>query len=365
MRIIIIVSLSVSIGKTMLGRLKACIYGVVLFMSGCGDISHSAEWALDKQETEQWMNTAEDFSAAINRAFQAHQVVMLGDYHWNEKVMSNYVSLLEYPGFLDKVKHLVVEFGNSRYQKELDDYLNGYSDDASILEKVRRDALFFTAWMPDVYVDFFMAIRRYNLSVDDDQRVRVWLAEAPFYWEEVSESSDWKTAADNKTAGFLNVAHDVMKLNEKVLMVFGAFHLLDVSNAPEGVPMPLGTLLKQAYPEQIFTVWPVTESVPNAVLSSLKELSLLLTSQPEGKKLPFLDVLPKAKVRLSAYGYQDSSVDELVDGLLYIGESELSTKLPSSVMQDEEWLKEMEARLTIISGRPLSAFKKMLSNSQL
>ncbi|MFT2099335.1 hypothetical protein ACMUMQ_13355 [Marinomonas sp. 2405UD66-6] len=348
----------------MLGRLKACIYGVVLFMSGCDYIPHSAEWALDKQETEQWMSTAEDFSTAIDRAFQTHQVVMLGDYHWNEKVISDYVRLLEQPGFLDEVKHLVVEFGNSRYQKSLDDYLNGHSDDASILDRVRRDALFFTAWMPDIYVDFFMAVRRYNLSVADYQRVRVWLAEAPFYWEEVSEASDWKSAADNKTAGFLNVAHDAMELNEKVLMVFGAFHLLDVSNAPEGVSLPLGTLLKHAYPEQIFTVWPITESIPNAALSSLKEPSLLLTSQPEAKKLSFLDVLPKAKVRLGAYGYQDSSVDELIDGLLYIGESELSTKLPNSVMQDEEWLKEMEARLTIIGGRPLSAFKEMLSNSQ-
>ncbi|WOD07644.1 hypothetical protein [Marinomonas sp. GJ51-6] len=128
--------------------------------------------------------------------------------------------------------------------------------------------------------------------------------------------------------------------------------------------MPLGTLLKQAYPEQVFTVWPITESIPNAALSSLKEPSLLLTSQPEAKRLIFLDVLPKAKVCLGAYGHQDSSVDELIDGLLYIGESELSTKLPNSVIQDEEWLKVVEARLTIIGGRPLSAFKEMLSNSQ-
>lgn len=344
--------------------LKKSLYGVILLTTGCQSLPDSSAWSLSDKDTQQWMETSQSFSVAVDRAFQQNQVVMLGDYHWNEKVMSAYVDLLEQPGFLDEVKHLVVEFGNGRYQSELDDYLRGVSDDASVLDKVRRDALFFTAWVPDIYRDFFMAVRRYNLSSHEGQEVKVWLAESPFYWEEVDKAEDWKVAADNKTDGFLTVSQEVIALDEKVLMVFGAFHLLDVSDAPNNMDRPLGTLLKEQYPEKVFTVWPITESIPNEALSSLSAPSLLLTHQPQAEKLAFLDVLPKAKVRLSAYGYQDSSVSGLVDGLLYIGESQRSTSLPQSVMADQAWLAEMETRLSIIGGRPLAAFKEMLSNSQ-
>lgn len=344
--------------------LKRSLYLVLVVMAGWQSWAQAKTWPLSDTQTKQWGDTAVPFHAAVDQAFIRHQVVMLGDYHWNESVMSTYIQLLKQPSFLDKVKNVVVEFGNGRHQNALDDYLNGVTKDESILNDVRRDALYFTAWMPDVYVDFFNTVRRYNLAVSDSEKVKVWLAEAPFYWEQVQKASDWQQAADTKTEGFMAVAEKAIQTKGKVLMIFGAFHLLDVTNAPKDVPLPLGTRLKQAYPKRIFTVWPITDPAPSEILSFLLAPSLLFNEQLPLARLQFVDILPKATARLGTYSAQDASVEQLVDGLLYLGKSQQRMQFPKSVLKDKAWLATMEARITMIGGRALSAYRKIIANSK-
>lgn len=350
-----------------MGRfIKAVLVTLSVFAAlGCDYLPRSASWPLSDEQTQHWLQQTPNFYQGVKAAYAQHQVVAIGDYHWNNRVMAEVNGLLQHPEFLHQVKQLVVEFGNARHQQAMDDYLNGKTDDELVLDAARRDALFFTAWMPEVYADFFKIVRAYNLSVNEEKRVKVWLAESPFYWERITGHDQWQQAANHKTDGFVNAAQQAMASGDKVFMVFGAFHLLNIEPQPKTGALPMATLLKHAYPNKIFTVWPITEPQINEALSSLAVPSLLPTAVPAASELKLVDILPKARIRLGRLERKEDSVQKLIDGLLYVGPSERLNQFPESIMQDQAWLTEMEARLNMVGGRPLSAFKEIVSNSAL
>lgn len=337
---------------------------IALFMA-LGNAVQAKQWPLDDRATKQWLTASPGFSEGIRQAFAHHQVVAVGDYHWNDKVMLRINELINEPRFFKQVKHVVVEFGNARYQAQLDLYLNGETQDEGILNKVRRDALFFTAWMPDVYADFFRIVRHYNLGVKDEDKVKVWLAESPIYWEKIETKNQWQTLADNKTAGFFDTVQQAISTGDKVFMVFGAFHILNTVVENQTAALPLVTLLKQAYPQQIFTLWPITDPKINAVLTELVAPSILMTNVPQAEQVKLVDILPKAKMRLARLGHEHASVNVLVDALLYVGESKIESRFPASIMHDAAWLTEMDRRLNLVGGRALTAFQQIMANSQL
>jgi len=337
---------------------------MILALLGCDYLPKSANWPLNDKQTQSWMDSTTGFQQGVLEQFKSHQVVAVGDYHWNNRVMAEVNKLVATPEFLHEVKNIVVEFGNARHQAKMDAYISGQGNDEAILDLARRDALFFTAWMPDVYKDFFKTVRAYNLNAAKDQQVKVWLAESPFYWENITTHDQWQQAANHKTDGFLNTAQQAMASKQKVFMVFGAFHLINLPETIEEAQLPLVTLLKRAYPNQIFTIWPITEAPINQALSGLNIPSLLKTNNDLAKQVTMVDILPKARIRLGRLGLKEANLNELVDGLLYVGESQRLTEFPQSVMDDTIWLNEMEARLNIVGGRPLSAYKEILANSQ-
>jgi len=337
---------------------------IILGVLGCDYLPKSANWPLTKEQTHNWTVQGSHFKEGVLEVYKTHQVVAIGDYHWNNRVMAEVNNLVGSPEFLDQVKNIVVEFGNSRHQVAMDAYITGQSHDEAVLDLARRNALFFTAWMPDVYKDFFKAVRAYNLNAVKEQQVKVWLGEAPFYWENTSTHEQWQKAANLKTQGFLNTAEKAIATKKKVLMVFGAFHLINVPETVAAAQLPLATLLKRAYPNQIFTIWPITESPINQALAKLNNPSLLRTDHAFAKHVTLVDILPKSRIRLGRLSLKDASIQQLVDGLMYVGESRRLTEFPQSVLDDSAWLNEMEARLNIVGGRPLAAYKDIMENSR-
>lgn len=344
--------------------MKVALGLLLLSIMGCDYLPQSANWPINAEQTQAWIDKSNTLTKGVTDAYQTHQVVAVGDYHWNNQVMAQVNNLIKQPAFLDQVKQIVVEFGNSRYQQAMDDFLNGKSHDVKILDDVRRDALFFTAWMPEDYKNFFLHVRAYNLNVSDSDKVKVWLAESPFYWEKVKTRDEWQQAANHKTDGFLSTVQKAIESGNKVFMVFGAFHLLNIQPASDDVELPLASRLKRIYPNKVFTIWPITEPEINQALSKLPVPSLLSTKVTQASKVKLIDILPKARTRLGRINQRDASVQQLVDGLLYVGESENLTQFPKSMMQDQAWLQEMEARLNIVGGRAQSVFKEILDNSQ-
>ena len=67
----------------------------------------------------------ENPTAAVLRAFERHDIVMLGEIHGNKQEYAWLRSLVATPEFADRVDDIVMEFGNSLYQKSVDGYVSG------------------------------------------------------------------------------------------------------------------------------------------------------------------------------------------------------------------------------------------------
>ncbi len=145
----------------------------------------------------------------------------------------------------------------------LDEYLAGGEVTQAQLEEVLRGSIYFMAWMPDAYRNFFEAIRTRNATLPEGKKIQVHLAEAPFDWQGLQDEKVWKLAAKNKTDHFYQIAAERMAKQEKALLIFGAFHLV---NAPKDYvaktqdsAWPLATRLEQAFPDSTYLIWPMTE----------------------------------------------------------------------------------------------------------
>jgi hypothetical protein len=77
----------------------------------------------------------ENATAAVLNAFETHDIVMLGEIHSNKEEYEWLDSLVANPQFADRVDDIVMEFGNSLYQKSVDRYIAG---DPVSMEDVQR-----------------------------------------------------------------------------------------------------------------------------------------------------------------------------------------------------------------------------------
>src|ERR1700760_4069176 len=67
----------------------------------------------------------EGATAAVLKAFDSHDIVMLGEIHGNEQEYEWLRTLIETTEFADRVDDIVMEFGNALYQQAVDRYVGG------------------------------------------------------------------------------------------------------------------------------------------------------------------------------------------------------------------------------------------------
>lgn len=111
-------------------------------------------------------------TAAVLQAFETHDIVMLGEIHGNKQEYAWLDSLVANPQFGDRVDDILMELGNSLYQKSVDRYIAG---EAVPIEQVRR------AWRntlglgppSPIYGDLYKAVRETNLRRRGKHQMRV------------------------------------------------------------------------------------------------------------------------------------------------------------------------------------------------
>lgn len=337
-------------------------------LAGCEYLPHSAKVELSIQEVAQVVEQAEFADDAIMQAFEKHNFVAIGDYHWNDAFVRYATELVIKPEFSERVNHVVVEFGNAKYQSFLDDYLSGGEVSEDQLDAMLRGALYFMAWMPDVYRDFFKAIKQRNEDLPENKKIRVHLAEASFDWGNVRDATVWKQAASHKADHFYKVAAERIKNNEKTLMIFGAFHLV---NAPKEYvekstqsDWPLVTRLEQAFPGSVYSIWPMTDPEAVKTFSKVKAPAILDVREGPMQELRLIDFLPKARYKLAEMDKMNAQVGELFDAFLYLGENQRIMTLPRDVVADRAWIEEMQRRVDIIGGKMQTRFNELRKLSE-
>lgn len=342
---------------------KALVVIGLVSVTGCEYLPHFAKVDLSEQKIEQVVEQAKPADMAIMQAFEQHNFVGIGDYHWNDAFLRYATQLVTTEAFSDHVNHIVVEFGNAKYQPVLDAYLVGDEVSEAQLNEVLRGSIYFMAWMPEAYVDFFKAIRARNKLLPEGEKIQVHLAEAPFDWQGEKDENVWKQAAKNKTDHFYQIASERMANQEKALLIFGAFHLVkapkDYVAKTQASAWPLATRLEQAFPDSTYLIWPMTEPEVVETFHNVKTPALLEVAYGPIEHLRFIDLLPKARYKLAAMDKMDAQVGELFDAFLYLGENQRTTVFPREVMADREWVHEMQRRVDLIGGKMQDRFNEI------
>jgi len=341
----------------------------ILVLSACDYLPRSSQYNLTKAETQTLVENLQPAEEAIVKLFNSHQIVALGDAHFYDEVMIFITQLVTTNTFANKTQHLVVEFGNAQYQKLLDDYLSGGDVSKDEIKKIWRETLFFTAWTPNVYADFFHKVRIFNQGRTSDKQLKITLAEAPFSWKDLSSEEEWRAIANNKVSGFSSTIERRVK-NENTLFIFGAFHVIELRDSVKKqvtpVQWPLLTRVSTNLDTNAYTIWPVIQP---ALINELNQHTtknnkalIHLEGSPLGEH-SFADLMPKARIKLSKLHARDATTKQLFDGMLYLGDIKRVMAFPKKVLQDKSWLKTMQSRVDMIGGRIKTKFDEILSTS--
>jgi hypothetical protein len=127
----------------------------------------------------------EDATAAVLHAFEKHDIVIFGEIHGNKQEYEWLRSLIAAPEFADRVDDIVMEFGNSLYQKSVDRYIAGGDVSIEQVEKAWRNTVGAIGPPSPVSGWIYQAVRETNLRRRGKHQMRVLCGDPYIDWDNV------------------------------------------------------------------------------------------------------------------------------------------------------------------------------------
>lgn len=156
-------------------------------------------------------------------AFKDHPLVGIGDRHNLAQQGAFYAALIADPRFARDVGNLVVEFGGSAQQDLIDRYVTGDPVPPHELRKVWSEVV---GWEPgeigQMYVDVFTAVRRANVKLPRNKRIKIWLGEPPIDWRQIDTQDDLAplmASRNSYPAGL--IVEQILRRQRKALVIYG------------------------------------------------------------------------------------------------------------------------------------------------
>jgi hypothetical protein len=168
----------------------------------------------------------ENATAAVLKVFETHDIVMLGEIHWNKQEYEWLNSLVANPEFADRVDDIVMEFGNSLYQKSVDRYIAG---EAVPIEEAQR------AWRnilglgppPPIYGELYKAVREMNLRRPGKHQMRVLCGDPYINWDKVKTQDELGPFLGHRDQWYAQVVKDeVLAKHHRAFLIAGSAHFL-------------------------------------------------------------------------------------------------------------------------------------------
>ncbi len=183
----------------------------------------------------------QDATAAMIHAFDTHNIVMFGEYHGNKQEHEWLRKLVSTPEFADRVDDIVMEFGNSLYQKSVDRYIAGEDVPFEQVQKAWRNVVGAIGPPSPVYEWFYRIVRETNLKRRGKHQMRVVLGDPYADWDKIKDREDLGPYLANRDQWYAQVVKDeVLAKNHRALLIMGAGHFLR-SNGPGYIEQQLRT----------------------------------------------------------------------------------------------------------------------------
>jgi hypothetical protein len=169
----------------------------------------------------------EDATLAVLHAFETHDVVIFGEIHGNKQEYEWLRSLVATPEFADRVDDIVMEFGNSLYQKSVDHYIAGEDVPIEQVQKAWRNMAGSVGPPSPVYAWLYEAVREMNIKRRGKHQMRVLCGDPYIDWDKVKSSEDILPYLSHRDEWYTQVVKDeVLAKHHHALLIMGWGHFL-------------------------------------------------------------------------------------------------------------------------------------------
>ncbi len=291
--------------------------------------------------------TPEDPAKAILAAFDKYEIVGMDAAHGNKDIDDLILHLLRDPRFPTKVNDIVVECGNSLYQRILDRYITGEEVPLPEVQNVWRNTTQPMCSVSGFYEILFPLVRRINERLSPEKRLRVLAGDPPLDWSKVKDQSEVMLDRDANIAAVMK--KEVLTKKRKALMLFGTMHLYHRNmTAPRGLESAVERY-EMNYPGITFVIGTAIVSTNPISAQTIEEMNRRMASWP----------VPSLVQNLK--GSWLSDVDQyyfskMVDAYLYLGPADLmlAEPRPAEIFLDKEYMAELRRRAEIIGDKFLT-----------
>jgi uncharacterized iron-regulated protein len=258
----------------MKGRLPFTVVSCALLIAGCHNTQRSAlaEMRPDVRLASETVGL-DAIAKTLIDVFDSVDVVALGEAHGRRQDSDLRIALVRHPDFPKKVRTIIVEFANSRYQPILDRYIGGENVPLAQLQPVWQDTTQVGAWDSPLYAEFFAAVREVNFTLPEVQRLRVLAGDPAIDWTTIPDRHAYDRVMvrrDDHPAAI--VRSQILAKGQKALLIYGSAHLYRNGGITKAV--------QATHPGKIFVVGVVGGNSPmyaefDKALSSSKRPVLL------------------------------------------------------------------------------------------
>jgi hypothetical protein len=299
----------------------------------------------------------QDAIIAILSALDAHPLVAIGEVHRNQQVHDLIASLVRDARFLPNGGDIVVEFGNARYQDQMDRYVAGEVVDSNTLAHVWRDAVNILVWDAPVYERFFDTVREVNRARSTRNRLRVVLADPAMDWTAIHDRASWEQIVAVRDQHSVEVIdREVLAHRRRALLIFGSGHVQhEAAFGPYSSPgrprVPnLAELLDAEHPGDTFYI--TADWMRSQLDARLGRWRPPVVIPLRGTWLGAAHVGPAS---------QTPSLEALADAFLYLGPtSSLTTSVPApEIYADTTYLRELLRRDALQGGANSAELRRL------
>jgi len=168
-----------------------------------------------------------DATSAIVAAFRTHDIVMFGEWHANKQEYEWLCQLVSVPEFDDRVDDIVVEFGNSLYQRSVDRYIAGEDVPIEQVQKAWRNVIGAVGPPSPVYERFYKAVRDANMNRRGKHQLRILLGDPYGDWEKIKDAEDLGPYLAHRDEWYAQVVKDeVLATHHRALLIMGSGHFI-------------------------------------------------------------------------------------------------------------------------------------------
>jgi hypothetical protein len=291
-----------------------------------------------------------DATRAIIQALDNHSIVMFGEVHANKQEYEFLRTLVSSPQFADKVDDIVVEYGNSLYQKAVDRYTAG--EDVPIVEvqKAWRNTMSLGPVSP-VYPSLYEAVRQVNRQRPGKHQIRILLGDPYINWDNVKSREDVGPYLAHRDEFYASVVKDeVLTKHRRALLIAGWPHFARPPAGPGYIEKELrmagaatfvivfGTNVVGGYNDldKRFDSW------------KLPALMLL-----KGTWVGDLPAMPVLSGGTASAGPNPLKLQDIADALLFLGPRDTlaAVNMPRADLEGTPYGREIARRFEILLGQ--------------